>query len=155
QLLTESTVLALAGGALGGGLIVATQSALSRFAASAVPLFADVRVDRSVLLFALGLTLAAPILFGILPALTAPAMGGVNERAAAGSREARVLRTSLVGAEVALAIVLVTGALLLVRSLARLQTVDPGFDDDHAVSFRIALPAARYADAAASANGLS
>src|SRR5262245_3799285 len=70
QLFTESIVLSLVGGGLGLALATLVQSALTRYAASAVPLFAAVEIDRSVMLFAFGLSLVAPALFGIMPALT-------------------------------------------------------------------------------------
>src|SRR3954452_10875796 len=70
QLLTESVVLSAAGGALGFGLAALARMALTRYAASAIPLFAIVQTDRSVLLFALALSLIALIVFGIVPALS-------------------------------------------------------------------------------------
>jgi putative ABC transport system permease protein len=153
QLFTESFVLSAIGGALGLALAVAAQSALTRYAASAVPLFAQVQIDRTVMLFAVALSLLAPILFGIIPALTSSKHDPVNERSESGSRETRGLRNLLVAGEVALSIVLVVGAVLLLRSLARLQDVDPGFNQEQAVAFTMTLPSARYADAAARFNG--
>jgi putative ABC transport system permease protein len=155
QLATESLVLSAAGGALGLALAAATQTALTRYAASAVPLFAEVAIDRSVLLFALGLSIAGPLVFGVLPALVSSRAGSVSERAEAGSREARSLRDLLVSSEVALSIVLVVGAALLLRSLARLRDVDPGFNQDHAAVFTLTLPSARYPDAAARLNAFT
>jgi putative ABC transport system permease protein len=153
QLLTESAVLSIAGGALGAALAVAAQSALTRFAASAVPLFADVRVDRPVLLFSVALSLAAPILFGIVPGLMSSATSHITERAQSATRDTRAMRNALVAAEVALSIVLTVGAVLLIRSLDRLHDVDPGFDQQRAVAFTLTLPPARYPDAAARLNG--
>jgi predicted permease len=155
QLLTESVALALIGGAVGVGLALATESALTRYAASAVPLFAQVGIDRSVLLFAVAVSIVAPILFGTLPALASARTGLVSQRLESGSRETRRLRNALVGAEIALSIVLVVGAVLLTRSMARLQNVDPGFNPDQAVAFTLTLPSARYADAAARFRGFA
>ena len=155
QLLTESVALALIGGALGVGLALATESALTRYAASAVPLFAQVGIDRSVLLFAVAVSIVAPILFGTLPALASAQTGLVSQRLESGSRETRRLRNALVGAEIALSIVLVVGAVLLTRSMARLQNVDPGFNPEQAVAFTLTLPSARYADAAARFRGFA
>src|SRR3954468_3503951 len=126
QLLTESLVLSAAGGVLGFGLAALGRVALTRYAASAIPLFADVQTDRTVLFFALALSLAAPVIFGIVPALSTSRGEQVTERSESSSRETRWLRNMLVTGEVALSIVLVVGAVLLLRSLDRLQDVDPG-----------------------------
>jgi putative ABC transport system permease protein len=155
QLFTESFVLSATGGGLGLGLAVLAHSALTRYAASAVPLFAQVQIDRTVMLFAVGLSLLAPIVFGILPALTSSKPDAVNERSGSASRQPYGLRNLLVAGEVALSIVLVVGAALLLRSLARLQSVDPGFNQEHAIAFTMTLPSARYADAAARFNAFS
>ena len=117
QLLTESLVLSAAGGALGFGLAALARIALTRYAASAIPLFAVVQTDRTVLFFALALSLVAPVIFGIVPALSTSRSEQVTERSESASRETRWLRNLLVAGEVALSIVLVVGAVLLVRSL--------------------------------------
>ena len=144
QLFTESIVISVAGGTLGVAVALAARAALLRIAASAIPVFADVRVDRPVLLFAAVLTALAPAVFGIVPALRSSTGVPINERAGSGSLDGRAVRTALIVAEVALSVVLVAGAVLLVRSMLRLQAVDPGFDPDHAVAFTITLPSARY-----------
>ena len=146
QLLTESLLLSVIGGALGFGLAALARVALTRYAASAIPLFAVVQTDRTVLFFALGLSMIAPVIFGIAPALSTSRSGQVTERSESASRETRWLRHLLVTGEVALSIVLVVGAVLLLRSLGRLQDVDPGFAKEHAITFTISLPAARYPD---------
>ena len=146
QLLTESLLLSVIGGALGFALAALARVALTRYAASAIPLFAVVQTDRTVLFFALGLSMIAPIIFGIAPALNTSRSGQVTERSESASRETRWLRHLLVTGEVALSIVLVVGAVLLLRSLGRLQDVDPGFAKEHAITFTISLPAARYPD---------
>jgi len=155
QLLTESLVLSAIGGVLGVGLALATQSALTTYAASAVPLFAQVGMDRSVLLFALAISIAAPVLFGTVPALVSSQTGVVSQRMEAGSRESRRLRNLLVAAEISLSVVLLVGAVLLMRSLSHLQDVDPGFNREHGVAFTLTLPSARYPDAAAGLRGFS
>jgi putative ABC transport system permease protein len=127
---------------------VLARGAVVRFAASSLPLFADLRFDRSVILFAVALSLAAPVLFGVLPALRVSRSQRLNERADGGSREAHTMRSILIGTEVALSVMLVVGAVLLVRSLLRLQTVDPGFDQHGVVAFTVTLPSARYPNAA-------
>ena len=149
QLLTESLVLSAVGGALGFGLAALARIALTRYAASAIPLFAVVQTDRTVLFFALALSLAAPVIFGIVPALSSSRSEQVSERSGSSTRETRWLRNLLVTAEVALSIVLVVGAVLLLRSLGRLQDVNPGFAKEHAITFTMTLPTARYPDAGA------
>jgi putative ABC transport system permease protein len=149
QLLTESLVLSVAGGALGFGLAALARIALTRYAESAIPLFAVVQTDRAVLFFALALSLIAPIVFGVVPALSTSRSEQVTERSESASRDTRWLRNLLVTAEVALSIVLVVGAVLLVRSLGRLEDVDPGFTKEHAITFTTSLPSASYPDNAA------
>src|SRR6266511_1505300 len=131
QLFTESLVLSAIGGGLGIALALLAQSALTRYAGSAVPVFANVQVDNVVMAFAIGLSLAAPIMFGVAPAFTSSRNEQVTERAQSSSRETRSLRSLLVAGEVALSIVLVVGAVLFLRSLSRLQNVDPGFNREH------------------------
>jgi len=148
QLFTESLMLSLAGGVGGVAIAVLARAAVMRFAASSLPVFADLRFDRIVVLFAVGLSLAAPVLFGVVPALRVSRSHRLNERADGGSRDANTIRGLLIGAEVALSVVLVVGAVLLVRSLLRLQTVDPGFNPHGVVAFTLTLPNARYPTAA-------
>ena len=145
QLFTESLVLSAIGGAAGLLIAIAARAALVRFAASTIPLHAEVRLDAGVVLFDAALTLIAPLVFAVLPALRSASAGRLNERADAAAADTRVLRNSLIGAEVALSIVLVVGAVLLARSLLRLESVDPGFDQAHVIAFTVTLPSARYA----------
>ena len=107
------------------------------------------------LLFAVAVSIVAPVLFG--HGAGARIVGDRRRFPSAlksGSRETRRLRNVLVGAEIALSIVLVVGAVLLIRSMARLQDVDPGFNPEQAVAFTLTLPSARYADAAARFSGV-
>jgi predicted permease len=152
QLVTEGFVLSAIGGVLGLGLAVLGHQALLAFAASAVPLFANIAMDRTIALVAAGLTLAAPVVFAIVPALAGTKTSGLTDRSEGASRHTGLLRSALVAGEVALSIVLIVTALLLVRSLLRMQEVDPGFKPDHVSAFTIALPQARYPDAAARLN---
>jgi putative ABC transport system permease protein len=149
QLLTESIVISAAGGVLGFALAVGAKAVLARVAAASLPLFADVRVDRSVVLCAVALSLIAPLVFGVLPALASSAPDGLSDRGGTASRSTGALRSLLVAAEVALSIILVVGSMLLVRSLLRLQDVDPGFNSDRVVAFTLTLPSARYQDSQA------
>jgi predicted permease len=143
QLLTESVVLAMAGGAL--GLLLASWGTRAALAAlpSALPRANDVRLDPRVLLFTLAISLVAGILFGLAPALrtTDP---HVQETLKEGGRGAsgRRYRTQnmLVVSEMALAVMLLIGAGLTIRTLAELWRVHPGFDPHNVLSFSVGLP---------------
>ena len=144
QLFTESLVVSAIGGALGFGLAVLARATMVKLAASAIPLFAEVRLDGPVVLFNVGLSLLAPVVFGVLPAFTSSRAQALAERTESGSRNSRFLRNGLIAAEVSLSVILVVGALLLSRSLLRLHAVDPGFNQQHVVTFTVTLPSARY-----------
>jgi putative ABC transport system permease protein len=146
QLLTESMLLSLMGGLLGLALAAAARAALLRFAPAAIPAFAELRIDLWVVLFNVVITVCAPLLFGIVPALTSCRAENLRDRSE-GSRGGRGMRDFLVACEVALSVVLVVGAGLLIRSLVRLEKVDPGFNPEHAVSFHVLFPDVRYAKA--------
>jgi putative ABC transport system permease protein len=148
QLMTESLIISVVGGGLGLALAIAARAAVEQLAASAIPVFAEIRLDRAVVIFCLALSLIAPLIFGVLPALLSSRADRLNERGEVAARDTRYLRGMLIAAEVALSIVLVVGAVLLGRSLLRLQAVDPGFDQNHVVTFTLSLPSARYANAA-------
>jgi len=141
QLLTEGLVLSVLGGAAGLALAAAGRAALLQLAPSALPIFADLRLDRTVVIFNVALAMLAPIVFGLAPAVSASRADTLNDRSESTSTGSR---TMLVACEVALSTVLVIGAGLLVRSLIRLQNVDPGFNRENAVTFNLALPGARY-----------
>jgi predicted permease len=145
QLLTESLLLGLAGGA--AGLLVASwlTSGLSALIPSDVPRAESMAFNGAVLLFTFGLSIATGLLFGLLPALgmrqgrTAFFLRGRSRGAAAGHRQARA-RSVLVVAEVALALMLLVSAALLLRSFDELTSVDPGFEPDGVLAARIWLP---------------
>jgi len=154
QLLTEGLVLALAGGLAGLALGVAGLRGLVALTADRLPAMAGASLDPAVLAFTLGLTLATGLVFGLVPGVAA-ARGNTSEmlkddsaRGSAG-RGTGVTRATLVVAETALALMLLVGAGLLVKSFAHLQDVDPGFAPDNVLTAQIGLPAARYPDAAA------
>jgi predicted permease len=151
QLLAESLLLAVAGGALGLLLAGVLVDALLALQPQGLPRLAEVRVDRAVLAFAALVSLATCLLSGALPALqtsrrtTARALNQGSGRAIlAGPRQA--LRAALVVGQIALAMVLLAGAGLLVRSFTLLLRVDPGFDARSGLSFRVALPESAYAE---------
>ncbi len=149
MLLAESLVLFLAGGLL--GLIVAVWSidALQRIGLSTLPRGFDVSLDPAVFAFTLACAAATGLLFGALPAWSASradpsaSLKEAGTRGSAGRRTQR-LRSALVVAEVALAVMLVSTACLLVKSFVRLQQVDPGFAPVGVITTRVALPAGRY-----------
>jgi putative ABC transport system permease protein len=147
QLLVESLVLSVTGGAV--GLIAAlwgVDAINAMMPANLLPV-PDVRVDITVLLFALALTIATGLLFGIAPAWHA-AKTDLNEalkqatHASAGARSR--LRNGLATAELALATILLIGAGLLTQSLLRLQHVSLGFQPDRLLTFQLALPRTKY-----------
>jgi putative ABC transport system permease protein len=148
QLVTESLVLALAGGLL--GLVVATLGVrgLLALAPQDLPRLAEVRVDARVMAFTLLAATATGLLFGVLPALQLSRRLGQSLRSAgrggATLASGGALRTGLVVAEMALAVMLLVGAGLLIRSFANLVAVDPGFRTEHALTFPLTLPGASY-----------
>ncbi len=149
QALAESLVLAIAGGLLGLLAGYWGVSLLATFGPEDVPRLAQARVDGPVLAFTLGLTLLSGLVFGLAPALrTARRLPhealkeGGRSGSRAGSRDR--LRNALVVGEVALALVLLTGAGLLIRSAIALNSVDPGFDPRGVVAGRVSLPAIGY-----------
>jgi len=153
QLLTESVVLSLAGGALGLGLAVWGVRALQALEPGTIPRVDEIAVNGSALAFALGLSVLTGLLFGVAPAVRLMGYdlrGGLAEggRGAAGRRSAGRTRSLLVLAEVALAGVLLVGAALLLTSFVRLQRVDPGFTPGGILTARVTLPRARYDDPA-------
>ena len=152
QILTESVVLSLGGGAAGVALAGFGTRALVALAPGDLPLADTVHIDSIVLAFALALTLLSALLFGVVPAVQGARRGGQDHlrsgtRTSGGLGGGR-LRQTLVVAEVALAIMLLAGAGLLVRSFARLTSVDPGFQSAQATAFSITLSPLRYPDAA-------
>jgi putative ABC transport system permease protein len=148
-LLTETLVLATVGGALGVGLAVAGVWLVRRTAPAALPRVADTAIDPGVLLFALVVTIGAAVVAGLLPALhaarVAPA-GALKEggrSATAGPGRLR-WRQALVAAEVALAVVLVVGAGLMIRSVSNLFAIDAGFRPEGVLTMRLSTPSTWY-----------
>src|SRR5438309_214184 len=148
QVLTESVVLALAGGALGVGIAVAGVRLLVTLQRGA-PRVADSHVNTPVLLFALGVSLLTGLLFGLAPALqsgSAQLVSALKEsgRGTSGGASLQRTRAALTVAEVALAVMLLAGSGLLVRSFAKLTAVDPGFQPSHVIAGAVRLSSAKY-----------
>lgn len=152
QLLTESSILGLAGGALGAAMAIGGNRLLARGAAVFLPTMGDVPVDTGVLAFALGLAITCALAFGIGPALVGThfrLQGSLGEagRTTGGHASSRAA-SALVIAQVALAVVLLIAAGLLGRTLITLERVGLGFDTKaNLLTFGVSLPSARYADA--------
>lgn len=146
QLLTESLILAVLGGVLGIALGAGLLSALLALLPENLPRASEVRLDATVLAFTLLIALGSGVAFGIFPAihLVRPGSSEALREGARGTSRGRRVHTGLVVAEVALAIVLLTGAGLLVRSFARLIDVNPGFKAEQLLTFRVGIAFERY-----------
>jgi putative ABC transport system permease protein len=150
QLLTESVLVSLAGGLLGLFLASASLGPLLRISAGSVPQVFSVTLDRPVLVFTLVLSVLTGLVFGLVPALRTAKLDlreTLNEGArgsTAGPGQHR-LRAVLVATEIALAMLLLVGAGLLLRSFSRLQEVPPGFQADHLLVADIPLSQNAYA----------
>jgi len=144
-LLTESILISLAGGAL--GLITARSGIelLLKFFADKLPRMGEIGLSGPVLLFALGLSVLTGILSGLLPAWRMT-KGDVNDALKQGlgrldtDSGSGLTRSTLVAVEVALSLVLLFGAGLMVRSLSKLQSVDPGFDEHNVLTMALQVP---------------
>ncbi len=150
QVLAESLLLAVAGGAVGVGIAYLGLPVMLTLSAGSIPRAADVVIDRHVLLFAAAASIATGLLFGVAPAWqsTRAGIGAVLKESGRSSTApgGRWLRQGLLVVEVALSIVLLTGAALLLRSFDRLTSVAPGFNPDHVLAFQLSLPKNPYKD---------
>jgi putative ABC transport system permease protein len=150
QLLTESVMLSLIGGGLGVLVAWWGTKALVALSPPALIDLKSVGVSLPVLAFTLGLSLLTGIVFGLVPALEATRFdlhdslkeGG---KGSGGTASSHRVRSVFVVTQVALALVLLVGAGLLVKSLRRLQAVDPGFNPNNLLTMRVSLPATKYA----------
>ena len=152
QVLTESLVYGLVGGALGVGIAVASTRAFMSLAGTAIPQVGDIRIDAGVLGFAAAISMACGIAFGVVPALGATrldfraALGDVADRGASQGRAVARGTSTLVSAQIALAILLLVGAGLLVRTFVKLTRADVGYSADHrTLTFHANLPRSRDA----------
>ena len=149
QLLTESVLLSLVGGGLGLLLAVWWSDLLMALGKENIPRALQVGLDWQVLAFTLGVSVLTGVVFGLVPALHSSktelteSLKEGGRGAGGGARRNRV-RSLLVVSELAVAVVLLVGAGLLIKSLYRLQTVDPGLHPENILTFNVALPEARY-----------
>ncbi len=149
QLLTESALLSLLGGLFGFAIASEGISAMTRFGAN-IPRLDEISLDLRVLGFTFAVSVFTGLMFGLAPALQA-SRSDLNEalkdgmKGATGGGKYR-LRSALVVTEVALALMLLIGAGLLLRSFHRLEHVNPGFNPNNVLTFDLALPRAKYSD---------
>ena len=149
QLFTESVALAMVGAVLGLGLAFVALRVLTSVDPTSLPPLAPVRLDMTVIALTLLLAVVTTLLFGLAPALRTLHVDLVEslreggQHATVGNRRQR-LRGALVAVEVALAVVLVIGAGLMIRTLAALGHIDLGFNPDRVLTMRVTIPAARY-----------
>ena len=149
QMLAESILLALIGGTAGVMLAVWGLDLLRSIGAQTVPRLAEVNLDLRVLLVTLGTAVATGIVIGLIPALATgkPELTEALKEGGRGSTSGirrNKLRNALVIAEVALALVLLVGASLLMKSFVRLQNVHPGFEPKNVLTMEVALPLLKY-----------
>ena len=149
QLMTESVVLAMLGGVFGlvvGYLLLKFFVALDQ---QYIPTNFDTSLDGRVLVYTFGITLLTSLVFGLVPALRsakADPIDALKEGGTKSSGSARdhAFRDLLIVAEVALAVLLIVGSVLLLRSMGKIYEIDPGFESQGVLAFQLNLPAARY-----------
>ena len=144
---SESVLLAAVGGALGVALAWGGVQLLVTFGPATLPRLNEVRIDGVVLVFSIALSLVSAAAFGVIPLLRLAPVAttlqehGRGQTATRGSHRARQL---LMGAQVALALILLIASGLMVRSFQKLRAIDPGFDPSSTLTFAIGLPPAKY-----------
>jgi putative ABC transport system permease protein len=153
QLLTESLLLSFTGGTIGAGFAFWGVDLLLAMKPDGVPRLDTVSIDAATLSFTLGISVLTGMLCGLIPALQASRQAALSSQhtSARASEESFTrpgLRRALVVSELAVSVVLLTGAGLLIRSFWKLQSVDPGFNADHLLTMSFQLPIARYEDIA-------
>ncbi|MGH9141966.1 MAG: ABC transporter permease [Vicinamibacterales bacterium] len=147
QLMTESLLLAVAGGALGVAIAYAAVPLLNRLVPTALPLASAPTVDLRVLLFAMALTVVTGLAFGLAPLLRVGGeadLGGLREGARSGGGQKEGVRSTLVAVEVAASVVLLVSAGLLIRALWNVQTTDPGFRSESVLTMQTPLPSPQF-----------
>ena len=153
QLLIESLLLSLAGGAVAILLAFWGTNLLVSFKPENLPRLSEIGVDGRVLGFTLGISILTGLIFGLVPAWAA-SRGRVGDALKEGGRSATAgsarqrLRSAFVIGELAVALVLLVGAGLLIKTFWKLRSVEPGFNPDHLITMRVELPETRYKDVA-------
>jgi putative ABC transport system permease protein len=153
QLLIESLLLSLAGGATAIVLAFWGTKLLVSFKPENLPRLTEIGVDGRVLAFTLGISVLTGLIFGLVPAWAA-SRGRVGDALREGGRSATAgsarqrLRSAFVVAELAVALVLLVGAGLLIKTFWKLRSVEPGFNPDHMITMRVELPETRYKEVA-------
>jgi len=148
QLLAESVLLALAGGALGAALAAGAVTLVARLGPASIPRLSQIHADWRLLLFAVVLSFLTGIIFGLAPALQVSS-GNLNAalvetgRGGTVGRSSRMLRSGLVVLEIALALVMLIGASLLARSFGRLRAMSPGFEPANLITMRLPMSGSR------------
>ncbi|HVG21686.1 MAG TPA: ABC transporter permease [Blastocatellia bacterium] len=149
QLLTESVLLSVGGGAFGLLLAVCGIKLLISISPDDIPRVSEINLDSRVLVFAGGISLLTGLIFGLAPAFQASKLN-LNESLKEGGRGSSEgghrnrVRSMLVVSELALALVLLVGAGLLIKSFIRLQSVNPGFNPENVLTVGLSLPPSRY-----------
>ena len=149
QLVTESVLLSVAGAAVGGALAAWAVDGIVAFGPKGLPRLDDISVDGRVLAFSALVAIVTGLVFGLAPALhaTKTELGQMLReglRGSGGRRGAQRTRSALVVTEMALAVVLLIGAGLLIRSFVKLLQVDPGFNTSHVLAFDVTVPQKKY-----------
>jgi putative ABC transport system permease protein len=151
QLLTESLLLAVIGGALGLALAQWGLGLLVNLLQERLPHSTEVHLDGPVLIFTAAISIFTGVLFGLAPAVQASRRNLVDRlklggRLSGGISQVQVIRNTLIVVEIAFSLVLLAGTGLLLRSFIRLANVDKGFDADHILTMHIDVPSAKYPD---------
>ena len=150
QLLTESAILAFTGAALGIALAWAFLQWIKANILGGVPFWMQFTIDGPVLLYAIAVAVCTALLFGLAPALQSArpnlseTLRDAGARGATAGRSRQRLRAGLVVGEIALSLVLLTGAALLMRSFVEMQNVNPGFDPSRLLTMRVSLNGPTY-----------
>jgi putative ABC transport system permease protein len=149
QLITESVLLSIGGAIIGGILAVWAVDLVRVLSPNGLPRIDDIAIDARVLAFTASLAVVTGVLFGLVPAIYAarPELSQMlrdSGRSSSARRSSNRARSALVVAEVGLAVVLLVGAGLLIRSYVKLMQVDPGFHPERVTSFSVSLPGLKY-----------
>jgi putative ABC transport system permease protein len=143
QTITESLLLGLAGGTAGLGIAAVGLAFLTTMSAESVPRIGGAGMDFVVLVYTIGLGVFTSLLFGLIPSVQLSRESQTDFMKRASNRHSgssQGMRNIVVVAETAMAVVLLIGGVLLIRSFIKLANVDPGFDPGHVLGFQVALP---------------